>query len=171
MLIWTRPVLRTPGEERTLVFVVASIRRSACEAPPWGDLEPVVMDSAPVSLAHFLPICLLIPCCFCTSQSFKTLPANDSPGFLYPISIPSHSHHIHCAQKINSGTYYILLCVTIRTSNPFGLPGDAHALCYHPVPCCMWHSGMHPVACSSWHNGMHPVACYMWHSSMHIRAS
>lgn len=77
------------------MLVVASMLGSVCKAVPWGDAEPLVMDSALVNLAHFLPILSL-------AASLRLSPSEHGlqlplPGFLYPILILSHSHHIHCA--------------------------------------------------------------------------
>lgn len=112
------------------MFVVASIRGSACDAVPWRDSEPVVIDSTPVSLVHFLPVCLLIACCFSASQSFRTLAAHASPRLLLfhlnPFTFPSHTP---CTKDTFWHLPYIALCHCC-VSNPVGPPGDAHALCY-----------------------------------------
>lgn len=129
-------------------------------------------ESCPFSPFHLL-ISLPLLCA-------SVLQNTDCKHLSQVLSLPSHSHHIHsaqkvhgmyshhihCAQKVNSGPYHTLLYVTVRTSNPVGPPGDAHALCRasRGLLCgarCMY-KGLHKCTSAEWCNECPLSPCFLF---------
>lgn len=115
-------------------------------------------ESCPFSPFHLLISLLLLRASVLQNTFCKHL--------LQVFSLPSHSHHIHCARKVNSGPYHTLLYVTVRTSNPIGPPGDAHALCRasRGLLCgarCMY-KGLQKCTSAEWCNECPLSPCFLF---------